>query len=183
MFLLQRLVLTWVLVMLWSSSFALIAYIIFLIGRFFHDIIRYHQIKKLLKAVFEERENEIYYWSEKLHAQNFVFAQGENILYYAIKNHRKHAVQYLLLAHIPIEYEVNNHFRISVLSMAIVEHEPLEYIRLLVSAGADLAYRDAYNKTPLQYAQETERSDRSAIVTLLLETAHKNAHNKNNQTD
>ena len=173
MFLLQRLIFIWWSLMVVASSIAACCYLIFLIGRLLHDIIRFQQIKKLLKAVFDEREKDIYYWVEKLHAQNFVFSQGENILYYAIKNHRKRAVQYLLSAHVPIEYEFNHRFRVSVLSMAIVEKEPLEYIQLLVRAGADILYLDTFEKTPLQYADESERSDRTLIVTLLQEALQK----------
>lgn len=180
MFLLQRLFITWAGLMVLASSVTAIAYIIFLIGRLFYDLIRFQQVKKLLKAVFEEREKDIYYWVEKLHAQNFVFARGENILYYAIKNHRKRAVQCLLSAHVPIEYEVNHQFRISVLSMAIVEKEPLEYIQLLVLAGADILYRDSYDKTPLQYAKECERSDQGVIMTILMEAMQKKTQDSNN---
>lgn len=151
-------------VMLLASALAIVGYGCFLIGKFIHEYIRVRQMKHLLDAVWEEQEQEIYFWLDKLHAQNLIFGHGENLLYYAVKAHRRRAIRYLLLAKVPIEYEVNQRFRISVLSMAIVEQEPLEYITILVEAGANLLYRDSYDKTPLEYAKETGRAE---IIQLL----------------
>lgn len=116
-------------------------------------------MKRLLDAVWFEREQEIVYWLDKLHARNLVFSHGENILYYAVKAHRLQAVAYLLQQAVPIEYEINQRVRVSVLSMAIVEHEPIEYIQLLIDGGANLAYVDSFDKTPEEYANEYRRID------------------------
>ncbi|MGL5916811.1 MAG: hypothetical protein ACRC1D_09090 [Culicoidibacterales bacterium] len=159
-------------VMLLASSLTVVGYGCFFIVKIVRDYVKAQQMKHLLDAVWQEQESEIYYWLNKLHAQNLIFAHGENLLYYAVKAHRQQAIRYLLRAEVPIEYEVQQRFRVSVLSMAIIEKEPIEYIQMLVEAGADVLYRDSFDKTPMQYAREAQRLE---VMNLLVEKQNKKA--------